>query len=40
MGLTLYRLEDVLHGELDLILQPLLAHFNAKSERDRVTRMS
>jgi len=31
IGLTVYRLEDVLHGELDLILNPLFAHFKAES---------
>ena len=29
IGFTIYRLEEVLHGELDLIFQPLLAHFKA-----------
>ncbi len=33
IGLTVYRLEEVLHGELDLILHPLLAHFKAESEK-------
>jgi peptide chain release factor 1 len=40
VGLTIYRLEDVLQGELDLILQPLFAHFKAQSEKDQATRLS
>jgi peptide chain release factor 1 len=40
IGLTVYRLEDVLHGELDLILHPLLAHFKAESEKGQVTQLS
>jgi peptide chain release factor 1 len=40
IGLTIYRLEDVLQGELDLILQPLFAHFKAESEKDQATQLS
>jgi peptide chain release factor 1 len=40
IGLTIYRLEDVLQGELDLILQPIFAHFKAESERDQATQLS
>jgi len=40
IGLTIYRLEDVLQGELDLILQPLFAHFKTESERDQATQLS
>jgi len=31
IGLTLYQLEDVLQGELDLILDPLITHFQAEA---------
>jgi peptide chain release factor 1 len=40
IGLTIYRLEEVLHGELDLILHPLLAHFKAESEKVQATQLS
>ena len=40
IGLTIYRLEDVLQGELDLILQPLFAHFRAQSEKDQAAQLS
>jgi peptide chain release factor 1 len=40
VGLTLYRLDNILEGELDLILNPLLAHFKAESEKDHATRLS
>jgi len=39
IGLTIYRLEDILHGELDLILRPLLAHFQAESEKDQAKQL-
>ena len=39
IGLTVYRLEGVLHGELDLILHPLLAHFKAKSEKGQAEQL-
>ena len=39
IGLTVYRLEEVLHGELDLILHPLLAHFKAESEKGQVEQL-
>jgi len=31
IGLTLYRLETVLQGNLDLILDPLITHFQAEA---------
>ncbi len=31
IGLTLYRLEDILQGELDLILDPIITHFQAEA---------
>ncbi len=31
IGLTLYRLEDVLQGQLDMILDPLMTHFQAEA---------
>jgi peptide chain release factor 1 len=34
IGLTIYRLEDVLRGGLDFILDPLLARVKAESEKD------
>ena len=40
IGLTIYRLEEVLHGELDLIFQPLLAHFKAESDKAQAAQMS
>jgi len=40
IGLTIYRLEEVLHGELDLIFQPLLAHFKAESDKGQAAQMS
>jgi len=39
IGLTIYRLEDILHGELDLILRPLLAHFKAESEKGQAKQL-
>jgi peptide chain release factor 1 len=35
VGLTLYKLEDVLAGSLDPLLDPLIAHFQAESLKDR-----
>lgn len=40
IGLTVYRLEEVLHGELDLIFQPLLAHFRAESNKGQAAQLS
>jgi len=40
IGLTIYRLEEVLHGELDLIFQPLLAHFKAESDKGQAAQLS
>jgi len=37
IGLTIYRLEEVLHGELDLILHPLLAHLKAEPDKGQAT---
>jgi peptide chain release factor 1 len=37
IGLTIYRLEEALQGELDSILHPLLAHFKVESEKLQVT---
>jgi len=31
IGLTLYRLEAVLQGQLDMILEPLMTHFQAEA---------
>ena len=31
IGLTLYRLEDILQGNLDMIIEPLIAHFQAEA---------
>ena len=33
VGLTLYKLENILNGELDYILQPLLAYFKTHAEK-------
>jgi peptide chain release factor 1 len=40
MGLTIYRLEDVLQGDLDILLRPIIAHFNAAPEKDRARQLS
>jgi len=40
IGLTIYRLEEVLHGELDLIFQPLLARFKAESDKGQAAQLS
>ncbi len=40
IGLTVYRLEEVLRGQLDLILDPLLAHIKAESEGDLANQLS
>jgi peptide chain release factor 1 len=37
IGLTIYRLEEILHGELDLILHSLLAHYKAESDKGHAT---
>jgi len=39
IGLTVYRLEEILHGELDLILHPLVAHFKAESEKGQAKQL-
>ena len=31
IGLTLYKLENFLHGELDMIIDPLITHFQSES---------
>jgi len=31
IGLTLYRLEDILQGQLDMIIDPLITHFQANA---------
>jgi peptide chain release factor 1 len=31
VGLTLYKLESILHGELDLLIDPLTTHFQTKA---------
>ena len=31
IGLTLYKLEDILQGQLDMILDPLITHFQAEA---------
>ena len=30
IGLTLYKLEDILQGELDLIIDPLITYFQTE----------
>jgi len=39
IGLTIYKLEDILHGEVDLILRPTLAHFKAESEKGQAKQL-
>jgi peptide chain release factor 1 len=36
IGLTVYRLQEVLDGELDLILDPLIAHFQAERLKEEL----
>lgn len=36
IGLTLYKLENVLQGELDLIINPLIAHFQTEALKGEV----
>jgi peptide chain release factor 1 len=31
IGLTLYKLEDVMNGNLDLVIDPLITHFQAEA---------
>jgi peptide chain release factor 1 len=31
VGLTLYKLEDILQGQLDMVVQPLMTHFQAEA---------
>ena len=31
IGLTLYRLEDILQGQLDMILEPLMTYFQTEA---------
>jgi peptide chain release factor 1 len=31
IGLTLHRLEDILHGQMDLVLDPVITHFQAEA---------
>ena len=40
MGLTLYKLENVLNGELDFVLQPLLAHFKTRTGKGMRAQLS
>jgi peptide chain release factor 1 len=40
MGLTIYRLEDVLQGDLDLLLRPIITYFHAAPEKDRAHQLS
>ncbi len=34
IGLTVHRLQDVLEGDLDLLIEPLIAHFQAEALRN------
>jgi peptide chain release factor 1 len=40
IGLTVYRLEEILQGDLDLILHPLITHFKVKSEENQTHLLS
>ncbi len=40
IGLTIYRLDEILQGDLDLILHPLITHFNTSSEKRRAHQLS
>jgi peptide chain release factor 1 len=40
IGLTVYRLEEILQGDLDLILHPLITHFKVKSEENQAHLLS
>ena len=37
IGLTLYRLEDVLEGQMDFVIDPLIAHFQAETLKRQET---
>jgi peptide chain release factor 1 len=36
IGLTLYKLEDILQGQLDMIIDPLVTHFQAEALKGQV----
>jgi peptide chain release factor 1 len=40
IGLTIYRLEEILQGGLDLILHPLITHYKVKSEENQAHLLS
>jgi peptide chain release factor 1 len=40
MGLTLYRLDDILQGRLDLLLDPISAYFNAENKKEEAAKLS
>jgi peptide chain release factor 1 len=40
IGLTIYRLEEILQGDLDLILHPLIIHFKVQYERNQANQLS
>jgi peptide chain release factor 1 len=40
IGFTIYRIEEILQGNLDLILHPLMNHFTAPSEKRRAQQLS
>jgi len=40
VGLTIYRLEDILHGRLDLLLDPIVAYFNAEAKKEEAAKLS
>jgi len=40
IGFTIYRIDEVLQGNLDLLLHPLMNHFTAPSEKRRAQQLS
>lgn len=40
IGFTIYRIEEVLQGNLHLLLQPLMDHFTGSSEKPRAQQLS
>ncbi len=39
IGLTVHRLEEILQGDLDILLDPLLAHYKTETKLEKVVKM-
>jgi len=35
IGLTLYKLDNILQGDLDLVIDPLITHFQSEALKNR-----